>query len=88
MAFNTHSHINNVSHPPAAGRAGLVFKRCDSVFFGRPLCNLVNAGALHVGNVSEPGRELRLARRAHSPAVQPLPLPPNLDCSDAPAWSP
>lgn len=47
-------------------------------FFGRdggPLCNLVNTGALRVGNVSEPCAELRLAGRANSPSAQPLPSP-------------
>lgn len=83
LSFDTHSHINNLSHPPAAA----LFS-CDSVFFRRPLCNLVSAWALHVGNVSELSRELRLAHRAHSPTVQPFPLPPNPVCSDASPWSP
>lgn len=33
-----------------------------------PLCNLVNAGALRVGNVSEPCAGLPLAGRADSPS--------------------
>lgn len=81
-------HQQTVAWPWWLEEPSHVLKWCDFVFFGRPLCNLVNAGTLHVGNVSEPCRELWLAHRAHSPTIQPLLLPQNLECSDARARSP
>ena len=64
---HTHAHTHTQRESCAWRNPALFLKRCDLVFFGRALCNLVNAGALHVGNVSEPSTELRLARGAHSP---------------------
>lgn len=66
-------HQQSEASPCSLQEPGHVLKWCDFVFFGRPLCNLVNAGTLHVGNVSEPSRELRLAHGAHSPHY---PAPP------------
>lgn len=48
--INSHLRVSLILLQPE--EPALFFKRC-SVFFGRPLCNLVNTGALHVGNVSE-----------------------------------
>lgn len=80
---NKQPHLKS-SHRPAALFLGSVILE----FSGRPLCNLVNAGALHVGNVSETSTEPDWLPGHTPPKFITLPLQPNLQCSDARVWLP